>query len=118
MQRYFQGVVSVMKEKAETDAKVAKLTDSVGEGNEKLTIEKILEQYKHFSNEYSFPKREKLIRSLVSQQSIKSGKMLTPMEMLLLAEQLFASSQPNSAPSGAPSYLEFKNEYLLDMFHQ
>jgi len=90
----------------------------VGEGNEKLTIEKILEQYKHFSNEYSFPKREKLIRSLVSQQSIKSGKMLTPMEMLLLAEQLFASSQPNSAPSGAPAYLEFKNEYLLDMFHQ
>lgn len=87
-------------------------------GNEILTIEKILEQYKHFSNEYNFPQREKLIRSLVAQQSIKSGKILTPFEMQQLTEQLFATTQPNSAPNGAPVYLEFKNDYLLDMFHQ
>jgi len=31
---------------------------------------------------------------------------------------LFATAQPNSAPNGAPVYLEFKNDYLLEMFHQ
>jgi DNA mismatch repair protein MutL len=36
-------------------------------GNEKHSIEKLIEQFKHFSNELSFSKREKILRSLVSQ---------------------------------------------------
>ena len=43
------------------------------QGNEKMVIENLLEQFKHFSNELKFSKREKLIRSLAQQQAIKSG---------------------------------------------
>lgn len=46
-------------------------------GNEKFIIDILLEQYKHFSDEIKFSKREKLVRSLARQQSIKSGVRLT-----------------------------------------
>ena len=45
----------------------------VGEGNEKLAIEQMLEQYKHFVSDVKFSKREKLMRSLAIQQSVKPG---------------------------------------------
>ena len=45
----------------------------VEQGNEKTMIEKLLEQYKHFSSDLKFSKREKLIRSLAKQQAIKAG---------------------------------------------
>ncbi len=38
-------------------------------GNEKVVIEQLLEQFKHFSGDLKFSKREKLIRSLSWQQS-------------------------------------------------
>src|ERR1051326_1517007 len=46
----------------------------VEQGNEKQVIDSLLEQYKHFSNEMKFSKREKLIRSLAWQQAIKPGR--------------------------------------------
>ena len=45
----------------------------VEQGNEKHVIDALLEQYKHFSNEVKFSKREKLVRSLAWQQAIKAG---------------------------------------------
>ncbi len=43
------------------------------DGNEKSAIENLLEQFKHFSSDMKFSKREKLIRSLAWQHSIKAG---------------------------------------------
>ncbi len=85
-------------------------------GNEKLIVESLLEQYKHFSNEMKFSKREKLVRSAAWQQSIKAGKRLTEREMHSLVEDLFNCQQPNIAPNGSPVYLEFKKEQLEKMF--
>jgi DNA mismatch repair protein MutL len=87
-----------------------------GQGNEKNVIDTLLEQYKHFSNEVKFSKREKLIRSVARQQAIKTGQPLTEREMRSLAEQLFACEQPNVTPDGSPTYLEFKKEQLERMF--
>ena len=85
-------------------------------GNEKNIIDSLLEQYKHFSNELKFSKREKLVRSLAKQQSIKTGIRLTEREMRQLVNDLFACEQPNSTPDGNPTYLEFKQEQLEKMF--
>ncbi len=85
-------------------------------GNEKYVIDILLEQYKHFSPDVSFSKREKLIRSLARQQAIKTGTALSDKEMKHLIEALFQCKQPNISPEGNPTYLEFKNEQLEKMF--
>ena len=82
----------------------------------KLAEEKMLEQYKHFSSDLKFNKREKLLRSLALQQSIKAGTSLTDKEMKVLAEALFGCATPNITPNGKPTYLEFKKEELDKMF--
>jgi DNA mismatch repair protein MutL len=88
----------------------------VTQGNEKQVIDSLLEQYKHFSNDLKFSKREKLIRSLAWQQSIKAGRQISEKEMEGLVEDLFKCKQPNSSPNGNPTYLEFKKEQLEKMF--
>ncbi len=85
-------------------------------GNEKNVIELLLEQYKHFSTDASFSKREKLIRSLARQASIKTGTRLTEREMKQLVADLFACNQPNVTADGNPTYLEFRQEQLEKMF--
>jgi DNA mismatch repair protein MutL len=85
-------------------------------GNEKHIIDILLEQYKHFSPEVKFSKREKLIRALARQQAIKTGTRLTEREMRQLVSDLFACEQPNVTPDGNPTYLEFKQEQLEKMF--
>jgi len=90
----------------------------VTQGNEKQVIDSLLEQYKHFSNDLKFSKREKLIRSLAWQQSIKAGRQLSEKEMEGLVEDLFKCKQPNSSPNGNPTYLEFKKDALEKMFQK
>ncbi len=86
------------------------------QGSEKNAIEKMLEQYKHFSSALSFSKREKLLRSLAWQQSIKAGTALTQKEMQALAEDLFNCSLPNITANGKPTYTEFKKTELDKIF--
>ena len=88
----------------------------VNQGNEKTAIEKMLEQYKHFSNDLKYSKREKLLRSLALQQSIKAGTSLTDKEMKVLVEDLFNCAVPNSTANGKPTYLEFKKDELDKLF--
>jgi len=86
------------------------------QGNEKHSIELLIEQFKHFSNDIKFSKREKLIRCMSRQQAIKAGQTLSQKEMQVLVEELFQCITPNSTASGAPTYLEFKEDYLDRMF--
>lgn len=85
-------------------------------GNEKVAIEQLLEQYKHFNSEVKFSKREKLLRSLAWQHAIKPGRCLTQKEMKTLAEEMFACDQPNVTPAGKPTYIAFKRDYIERMF--
>jgi DNA mismatch repair protein MutL len=88
----------------------------VDTGNEKHMIDVLLEEYKHFSNELKFSRREKLIRSVSRQQSIKPGMRLTDREMRQLINDLFVCEQPNVSPNGSPVFFEFKAEQLEKMF--
>ncbi len=85
-------------------------------GNEKTAIEKMLEQFKHFSADLKYNKREKLLRSLALQQAIKAGTSLTQKEMKVLAEDLFACNTPNINPNGKPTYTVFKKNELDKLF--
>jgi DNA mismatch repair protein MutL len=86
------------------------------QGNEKVILEKMLEQYKHFSNDIKFSSREKLLRSLAWQQAVKSGTTLTKKEMQSLIQDLFACKIPNTTPNGKPTYTVFKKDELDKMF--
>ncbi|MCA6490169.1 MAG: DNA mismatch repair endonuclease MutL [Chitinophagaceae bacterium] len=85
-------------------------------GNEKNAIELLLEQFKHFSSEVQFSKREKLIRCMARQQAIKAGRTLAGKEMAQLIEELFTCGSPNVSPSGAATYTSFSGDYLTRMF--
>ena len=85
-------------------------------GSEKTAIEKMLEQFKHFSADLKYNKREKLLRSLAWQQAIKAGTALTQKEIKILAEDLFACNTPNINPNGKPTYTQFKKNELDKMF--
>ena len=85
-------------------------------GNEKGSIEKILEQYKHFSSELKYSKREKLLRSMALQNAIKAGASLTQKEMHGLISDLFDCEISNSTPNGKPTFMTFQKEELDKMF--
>ena len=85
-------------------------------GNEQHTIELLLEQYKHFSSEITYSKREKIIRCMARQQAIKAGKTLPLKEMQQLVIELFNCNSPNVSPSGAATYLMFSGDYLARIF--
>jgi DNA mismatch repair protein MutL len=86
------------------------------QGNEKAAIEKLLDQYKHFSSDVKFSRREKLIRSLASQHSIKTGTALTQVEMRRLTEDLLRCAQPNITANGRPTFIDFNQDYLSRSF--
>lgn len=88
----------------------------VPDGNEKDALEKILEQYKHFSMDIHFSKREKLLRSMASQQCVKAGTALSEKEIKNLVEDLFQCEVSNTTPNGKPVFLEYKKDDLDKMF--
>lgn len=88
------------------------------QGNEKNSLELLLEQFKHFSSDIKFSKREKLVRCMARQQAIKSGQPLQQKEMMALIEELFTCNTPNVTPSGSPTYIDFKEDYLDKMFQR
>ena len=87
-----------------------------GQGDEKPALESLLEQYKHFTSEIRFSKREKLIRTMARQQAVRPGTVLEEKEMRMLVDGLFACAQPNITPGGDPTYIEFKKDYVEKLF--
>jgi DNA mismatch repair protein MutL len=85
-------------------------------GNEKNAIELLLEQFKHFSVDLKFSKREKLIRCMARQMAIKAGQNLGQKEMHSLIESLSECDIPNTTASGAPTFIEFNEDYLDRLF--
>ena len=88
----------------------------VNGGYEKHVVDVLLEEYKHFSNELKFSKREKLVRALAKQQAIRTGISLTAQEMHRLVHDLFDCAQPNISPDGKAVFIEFDQEQLEKMF--
>ncbi len=88
----------------------------IPQGNERGVIENLLEQFKHFTSEVKFSRREKVIRSLAGQQAIKPGTELGAIEMMTLVKELFACQTPGVTASGSPTFIEFRKEYMDQLF--
>jgi DNA mismatch repair protein MutL len=88
----------------------------IPQGNEKHSIELLIEQFKHFSNDLKFNQRQKLIHCMARQQAIKAGQSLSEREMKALVEELFNCNTPSVTPNGNPVFVEFNDEQLLKMF--
>lgn len=88
----------------------------VEEGNAKVIIEQVIEQFKNSTSEYKLSNREKLHRTLAKQQSIRLGAYMNEVEMKQLVGDLFNCQQPSTNTSGQPTYIEFKNDYIAQMF--
>ena len=87
-------------------------------GNEKHAIEMLIEQFKHFNSDINFSKKEKLVRCMAKQQSIKTGLTLDQKEMAVLVNNLFECNTPNITPTGKPTYIEYKGNYLEQLFER
>ncbi len=90
----------------------------VDAGNEKNAIELLLEQFKHFSTNVNFSKREKLIRCMSRQMAIKAGKELTTLEMRTLINALSECQTPQVTATGAPTYISLNEGYIDGLFTQ
>ncbi len=87
-------------------------------GNEKNTIELLIDQYKHSGGDIKLDKREKLVRCLARQHAVKAGDPMTQKEMQSLIQSLFDCAHPNLTPAGTPVFLEFRKEYIEKMFEK
>ena len=87
-------------------------------GNEKNSIELLLEQFKHFNSDVKFSNREKLVRCMARQQAIKAGQQLTNTEMSALIDELFKCATPNVTPTGSPTYITYKEEQIDKLFQR
>lgn len=92
-----------------------KPADIPGE-EQKSSLEKLLEDCKHFNTSLNYSNRENLIRAMATQRSVKAGTALKEKEMKDLVTQLFQCKVISVSPSGKPVFLEFRNEELEKMF--
>jgi len=87
-----------------------------GHGDDKAALENLLEQFKNFTSEIRFSRRERLIRTMARQQAIKPNTALSEKEMRMLVNDLFACTQHNVTPGGDPTFIEFRPDYVEKLF--
>jgi len=85
-------------------------------GDDKSALESLLEQFKHFTSEIRFSRREKLVRTMARQEAVKPDTFLSEREMRTLVDGLFACVQHNVTPGGDPTFIEFKPDYMDRLF--
>jgi DNA mismatch repair protein MutL len=81
-------------------------------------LEKLLEGYKNNQSALKLDKRDSLARSLARNGAIKAGTKMSPEEMNLLIDQLFACQMPNLALNGKLIISTFSTEELLERFEK
>jgi DNA mismatch repair protein MutL len=85
------------------------------QGNERSDVELLLEQYKHFSPSLKLSTRDRLLRSVSKQRSIKAGRKLNKAEMQQLMTDLFQCKHKEVSPSGQPVFTLIDQEFCVKM---
>ena len=91
------------------------VASDVKTGNEKASIEKIIESYKHYASEVKLDKREKLIRTMAMQKAIDYGKKLSEYEMQELFQKLLLCEQPQLSLSGKKIFAKLNSNDILQL---
>ncbi len=71
-------------------------------GMEERILEEMIEQYKEYSGTGTTDVRHNVAASYSCRAAIKTGEKLSPPEMQILIDQLFATSNPYVCPHGRP----------------
>ena len=82
----------------------------------KVSLERILEEFKRNQSELKLSTSENLARSMAFNAAVKAGKLLTNEEMKNIIDELFACAQPYASPSGKPTLTTFSLEDLERRF--
>jgi DNA mismatch repair protein MutL len=89
----------------------------IAEGEEKKTIEKIIELFKNNQQQQlKLDKKENLIRSFARSRSIKAGKRLDKKEMKQLIDELFACEKPFLSIDGKNAVAMLTMEEIRSLF--
>lgn len=86
--------------------------------NEQELFEGFIEQFKNYQATLGVERETLLARSLAKRSAIKAGAKLTAIEMNLLVDQLFASSNPNYTPDGRPTLVMLSLDKIKDFFEK
>ena len=93
------------------------IASDVKPGNEKASIEKIIDAYKFYSSEIKLDKREKLIRTLAMQKAIPYGQKLSTIEMQELFQNLLRCEQPQLSPAGKKIFVKLGHQDIAQLIH-
>ncbi len=86
--------------------------------NEQELFEGFLEQFKNYQSTLKVERESIVARSLAKRSAIRAGTKLTSMEMNLLVDQLFASSNPNYTPDGRSTLVMLTLNKIKDFFEK
>jgi DNA mismatch repair protein MutL len=70
-------------------------------------LEGLIEEYKNHQSDFKLNQCDYIARAMARKASIRSGKVLSEEEMIVLVDQLFACSMPYSSPDGRPALLTY-----------
>jgi len=90
----------------------------LGNVNEKLIIEQVLEDYKNFDSTVKLNKRESLAKSLARNAAIKAGTALDQEAMVELFDRLFACELPNISLQGKPVLITITLQEFAEKFNK
>ncbi|MBK9459039.1 MAG: hypothetical protein IPN94_06305 [Sphingobacteriales bacterium] len=77
------------------------------DANEQRSIEQLLEQYQQQAADLKLDRRTFLARSMAYNRCIKKGQTLSPTEMEVLIDQLFACQTPYITPNSRPTFVTY-----------
>ncbi|MBE8713200.1 DNA mismatch repair endonuclease MutL [Sphingobacterium hungaricum] len=90
----------------------------LGNVNEKLIIEQVLEDYKNYDSAVKLNKRESLAKSLAKNAAIKAGTSLDQDAMVELFDRLFACELPNISLQGKPVLITITLQEFAEKFNK
>ncbi len=90
-------------------------SELAGRKEESGLVESVLERYKA-NADLKLDMRENIARSMARSAATKRGKILSPEEMQVLIDQLFACSLPFKSPSGRSCFITMELENLEKRF--
>jgi DNA mismatch repair protein MutL len=81
-----------------------------------MILQEVLNEYKNNEHTQSMDARDNVAKSFACKAAIKAGDKLSTTEMIVLIDQLFATSMPYVCPHGRPVVVKIPIEELHRRF--
>lgn len=81
-------------------------------GNEAKILQDVLDEFKNNEHNQTIDARDRIAKSFACKAAIKAGDKLNTTEMIVLIDQLFATSMPYVCPHGRPVVVKISVEEL------